>query len=305
MHICPDNKVYIGCTSLELKVRFGYMGEGYMVTRNSTGNIQPFGLAIQKIGWENIEHVVLATTEDREEASRLEQYYINLYDATNPEKGYNRYKGGLGAPMGPISEEICAKITKGKTGAVGIHKDGKNKYVRPEEVPGYLQDGWLRGGEPLPEAQRQHLKDMYKGTRPSDKMFAKCKEAVTGSILMHKGDVNKRVRPEEYETYLADGWIKGMSEEWARIHRESHKGRKQTAEERAKKSEALKGKNIGKKFINKNGVVKSVSPAELASYLADGWSLGLRVSNTSTAATQSKYKQCTIDIHKPEVGEQS
>lgn len=120
---------------------------------------------------------------------------------------------------------------------------------------------------------------------------------------MHKGDVNKRVRPEEYEMYLADGWIKGMSEEWARIHKESHKGQPLTPEQRAKQSEALKGKNKGKKYINKNGVVKSVHPEEIADYLAEGWKLGSLPLNKRANAPQSKYKKRYIGLHKSEVGE--
>lgn len=267
IHTFPNGKVYIGCTQQSLAVRYGYKGEGYTHQGRMWNAIQDFG-------WDNIKHEVLDTTEDRNRASELEQYYINKYNSTDPEHGYNTRRGGLGAPMGAISAEICEKIAKSKTGAVGIHKDGKNKYVRPDEVHSYLEDGWLLGGEPLPESQRQHLSEMYKGTRPSDKMFARCKEAVTGSILIHKGDINKRVRPEEYDTYIANGWIKGMSDKWAKVNSESKKGRKQSAEERAKKSAALKGRNVGKKYINKDGISKVVTPSELTTYLTNGWKLG-------------------------------
>ena len=288
IHTFPNGKVYVGCTQQSLSVRYGYMGDGYK-------HQERMFAAIQEFGWNNIKHEVLETTEDRNRASELEQQYIDKYKSTDPEFGYNTRKGGLGAPMGRISEEICAKITKGKSGAVGIHKDGKNKYVRPEEVQGYLQDGWLLGGEPLPEAQRQHLSEMYQGVKPPDKFFENSRKAVTGSILMHKGDVNKRVRPEEYEMYLADGWIKGMSEEWARIHKESHKGQPLTPEQRAKQSEALKGKNKGKKYINKDGVVKFVHPEEIADYLAEGWKLGSLPFNKRVNAPQSKYKNVLSD----------
>lgn len=291
LHTFPNGKVYVGCTQQSLAVRYGYKGEGY-------NHQERMWNAIQDFGWDNIKHEVLETTEDRDRASELEQYYINKYNSTDPEHGYNTRSGGLGAPMGPISADICEKITKGKTGAVGIHKDGKNKYVRPEEVQGYLQDGWLLGGEPLPEAQRQHLSDMYQGVRPPDKFFENSRKACTGSILMHKGDVNKRVRPEEYETYLADGWVKGMSEKWAEIHKESHKGRKQSAEERAKKSAALKGRNAGKQYINKDGVVKAVTPSEIKTYLTNGWELGNGRSKkvSQTAAPASAYKRQILPI---------
>lgn len=291
LHTFPNGKVYVGCTQQKLSIRYGYLGEGYKNQEKMWG-------AIQEFGWDNIKHEILETTDDRERASELECYYIDKYKSIDPEFGYNTRTGGLGAPMGPISADICKKITEGKTGAVGIHKDGKNKYVRPEEVQGYLQDGWLLGGEPLPEAQRQHLSDMYQGVTPPDKFFENSRKACKDSILMHKGDVNKRVRPEDYETYLADGWIKGMSEKWAAVHKESHKGRKQSAEERAKKSAALKGRNAGKQYINKDGVVKAVTPTEIKAYLTDGWELGngrgKKASQTTTPT--SAYKRQILPI---------
>lgn len=295
LHTFPNGKVYVGCTQQKPSVRYGYLGEGY-------SNQEKMWSAIQEFGWDNIKHEVLETTEDRERASELERQYIDKYKSTDSEFGYNTRTGSLGAPMGPISADICEKITKGKTGAVGIHKDGKNKYVRPDEVQSYLDDGWLMGGEPLPEAQRQHLSEIYQGVRPPDKFFENSRKACKGSILMHKGDVNKRVRPEEYETYLADGWIKGMSEKWAKIHSESRKGKKQSAEERAKKSAALKGRNAGKQYINKAGVVKAVPSAEIKIYLADDWELGNGRSEkvSQTTAPASAYKRQILPIKPSE-----
>lgn len=229
MHICPDNKVYIGCTQRTLEQRFGPGGTGYM-TLSIYNSMQPFGLAIQKIGWENIKHIVLATTEDREEASRLEQYYINLYDATNPEKGYNIHKGGIGKPMGPMNKQSYEKMIRNRSGRIGIHKDGKNKYVKPDELAEYLETGWLRGGEPRSDRVKQLVSKANKGRKPTPEQVAKWKK--------------------------------------------SHIGFRHTEEAKAKMSAALKGKNLGKRYINKNGQHKMVPSAELEQYLSAGWVLG-------------------------------
>ena len=59
------------------------------------------------------------------------------------------------------------------------------------------------------------------------------------------------------------------------LHRsQSHIGRTHTTEQKQKISQSLKGKNVGRKHINKNGINKMVLPYELQQYLNDGWKLG-------------------------------
>ena len=95
IHRFPNGKVYIGCTSLELNVRFGKDGNGYK-------SQERMYQAIQKYGWDNIQHELLDQTNDRECASDLEQRYIAEYDSKNPDKGYNTCLGGLGLMSGEI-----------------------------------------------------------------------------------------------------------------------------------------------------------------------------------------------------------
>lgn len=267
MHTCPDNKVYIGCTQQTLEQRFGKNGEGYARRRDNKA-IPPFGLAVLKFGWENINHEVLATTENREEASKLEQHYINLYDATNPEKGYNRLKGGIGAPMGPLRPETIEYLKKQRSGRVCIHKDGNNKYVKPEQVQAYLDDGWLKGGEPRPEYIKECVRQANTGRKASPELRARLSEC--------------------------------------------HKGFRHTEEAKAKMSQNTKGKNLGKKHINKNGVHIAVPASELEQYLADGWELGIgyRKPRGATFAEniKTKYKRVlgtTVKALDSKVGEQS
>lgn len=85
-HKTPDGKMYIGMTKDALKKRFGN-GKLYKG--------MPFEKAINEFGWDNIEHGVLEYGLTKEEASEKEEYYINLYQTTNPEYGYNRATGGI------------------------------------------------------------------------------------------------------------------------------------------------------------------------------------------------------------------
>lgn len=110
-HICPDGKRYIGVTSSPLKIRFGN-GRNYLKTTR-------FGKAIERFGWENINHDVLESGLTLEEAYEKEKYYIGLYKTTDEDFGYNMASGGIsGAMVGRIlSPETREKIgcsNKGK-----------------------------------------------------------------------------------------------------------------------------------------------------------------------------------------------
>lgn len=267
IHRFPNNKVYVGCTAQRLDWRFGRNGEGYK-------DAAKIWAAIQQFGWENVQHEVLATAESRFEASRLEQYYIDYYQSANDEYGYNTRKGGLGKPMPPMTPEQCLKIRRGKTGKIGIHKPGENRYVSPEEVGAYLAQGWERGGEPLPEAMKRHLSEINTGKKYSDETKKKLSEIRKGTILVHKEENNRRVRPEELDSYLSAGWEKGASPDWVEINRQAQTGKTQSAETRQKRANSLLGKNVGRKHIHNGIEHKMVKADEIEFYLAQGWKLG-------------------------------
>lgn len=93
-----NNKVYIGQTKNNPTRRWEN-GKGYKNTY--------FGNAIQKYGWDNFEHEILETDiETVEEANQRETYYIELYNATNRDLGYNIFKtaGGYDSTNRPVSE---------------------------------------------------------------------------------------------------------------------------------------------------------------------------------------------------------
>ena len=81
-----NGKVYVGQTKQDVKKRWGN-GEGYKTSFK-------FYNAIQKYGWEQFDHTILATNLTQEEANILEEYYINLFNSTNDMFGYNIKQGG-------------------------------------------------------------------------------------------------------------------------------------------------------------------------------------------------------------------
>ena len=114
MHICPNNKKYIGITKQNVNKRwqkgYGYITQTY------------FKRAIEKYDWDNIEHKILFTNLTKEEACNKEIELIRKYKTNNYKFGYNISSGGDGANGIIISEkqkEILSKALKGNKNAKG------------------------------------------------------------------------------------------------------------------------------------------------------------------------------------------
>ena len=87
LHTTPDGKKYVGSTSQELNKRFS---RGHLYKNNTR-----FYDAIKLFGWDNIEHQVLETVEDKKIAIKREEYYTLLFRSNEPEFGYNIYVGNI------------------------------------------------------------------------------------------------------------------------------------------------------------------------------------------------------------------
>lgn len=85
-HTTPSGKIYIGITSVAPKRRWKN-GRGYDLCT-------AFHRAIEKYGWENIEHEVLLTGLSKEDACKKEQELIRELKSSDPEYGYNLTSGG-------------------------------------------------------------------------------------------------------------------------------------------------------------------------------------------------------------------
>ena len=98
-----NKKVYIGQTSTTLKSRF--------VKHRCLTNKKNLHLhnAFNKYGRENFSIELLMDNLDLERANFWEDYYINIFDSRNRERGYNIKEGGSN---GKHSQETIEKIKK-------------------------------------------------------------------------------------------------------------------------------------------------------------------------------------------------
>lgn len=108
-HITPSGKIYIGQTNSSIEKRAGKDGVLYKP------NIY-FYNAIQKYGWDNIEHIVVCDNISKKEADWLERYLIAYYNTIDSRYGYNLTKGGDGVLGRVLSKESIEKIREGNKG---------------------------------------------------------------------------------------------------------------------------------------------------------------------------------------------
>ena len=109
MHKCPNGKVYIGITSRRPKARW-VCGNGYIKNDH-------FYRAIQKYGWENIEHIIVEQNLSKNDAAELEIKLIKEYKSNDYKFGYNMSSGGEFGGSGVIvSQETRAKLSQKRKG---------------------------------------------------------------------------------------------------------------------------------------------------------------------------------------------
>lgn len=104
-----NGKKYVGQTCQKPEYRWKKDGRGY---RSETY----FGKAIQKYGWNNFEHEIIASNLTQEEAKNFEILLIDKLDTMNPDKGYNLTKGGEGTVGVVRSDEWKEKQRQAQLG---------------------------------------------------------------------------------------------------------------------------------------------------------------------------------------------
>lgn len=118
-HTSPNGKVYIGITSKNPEKRWNN-GTGYKTNTY-------FWNAIQKYGWDNFKHEIIATDLPSEAAYELEIKLIAEHDSTNPTKGYNHSTGGEVITKGVVPSEECRKKISDKLTGRTLSEQTKEK----------------------------------------------------------------------------------------------------------------------------------------------------------------------------------
>lgn len=205
VHHIPNDKVYVGITQKKVLARWGKDGAGYKTQ-------QLFWRAIQKYGWDNIRHEIVAENLSKEEACQMEINLIAKYKSNNPDYGYNISFGGDVVQFG---------------------------LTRTEEQRKHISEG--HKGIALTDSQIDNLNDIHeklKDVPRSEEVKAKISQANRGKVRTE--EMRKRMSEAQKLRYAKAGKksdvvvSSGKGKYW--------EGKSRSEETKRKISESLKGK---------------------------------------------------------------
>jgi len=203
VHIAPNNKKYFGITKTSILERSGKDGRGYR-------NNKYFWRAIQKYGWENFQHIVLAENLSKEWACKLEQDLIWRYQSNNPKYGYNLSAGGECPAYGchhSLAPETIAKIQKSRSWykhhseetKKKISESNLGKIISPEirtQISESVKLLWQtdeyrekQNNRVVSDVSRKRMSDAHKGYVMPDEQKEKIR---LGNLGKHQSEETKR-----------------------------------------------------------------------------------------------------------------
>lgn len=291
IHTAPNGKKYVGITSKSTHTRWGAGGCCYKENKH-------FWNAIQKYGWDNIQHEIVATDLDIYAACKLEVDLIAKYDAMNPEHGYNGTSGGNWSIP---NEETRKKISRGIRRAYA--NDPSIVVRRGEKIRGRhlteeqkLAVSRANKGRKLPEEVRAKMR----GRKLSPEARAKLCGHPSWCKGLTKETDERLMRVSEYMR------SRPFKEEWRIKLSQSRKQQYQNGyspvwitngeiETSIQKGDALpEGFTFGRlgkanTYIHKGTESKKVTPEEAARYISEGWELG-RPANVGETIRKANQK---------------
>lgn len=184
-HTCPNGKVYIGITGMKPERRWKN-GEGYRT--------QIFYRAVQKYGFENIQHEILFDGLTKEEAEQKETELIVYYKSNQDEYGYNVDNGGNS--VGTHSERTRQKLSKYMTG------DARNKgRVHTKKSRENMSKAHI--GNKLTEETKRKLSEFHIGKKYTDEikehMKIAARKSKSYSVYCKELDMSFNSVPEAVE----------------------------------------------------------------------------------------------------------
>ncbi len=161
IHISPSGKRYIGITKQKPEYRWNN-GKGYKQNKH-------FYNAIEKYGWDNFQHIIVAKRLTEDEAKWLEIELIKEWNSTNKKYGYNNSLGG--------ESYNCSEETKMK-----ISESSKGKFLseeHKEKISNALK------GRNLTEEHRKNLS--IRNKNENNPMYGKHHSEETKKKISEKG----------------------------------------------------------------------------------------------------------------------
>ena len=165
-----NGKMYVGQTCMKPEKRWN-SGKGYK-------DNPYFYRAIQKYGWDEFEHEIIASHLTKEEADNFEKLLIEKLDLLSPNKGYNLKEGGAHGKPSEVSRVNISNAAKKRNENEGWRRRQSESHIG-------LQAGEKNGmyGKKHTEEAKQKQREASLGKHPSDETRSKMSES-------HRGERN-------------------------------------------------------------------------------------------------------------------
>ena len=257
-----NGKIYIGQKKSKTFLGNAYLGSGKYLK-----------CAIKHYGAENFSVELLDYSLSKEGLDILEKSYIEKYNSTNYDIGYNITTGASGGDtFSNLSDaDKLTRVQKQKSTLkskhythILIHKGDITKRIQLQQWDKYKLDGWERGRSVKLQEQ---LNASHKGLKQSDEW------------------VQKRVK---------SGWKDKSPEEYAKMIEKHRIAAKRQMQNTPKEVRVKRAKNANKftghkcKFVHKGTEIKFIYESDLQTYLDMGYELGMKDRKVKDNDTQQK-----------------
>ena len=253
-HISPEGKYYIGITSKESPEERWNRGYGYYDNKH-------FYSAIQKYGWNNFQHNIVASGLTLKEACDMEQLLIEKYDAMNPEHGYNHTTGGnWSTPDDTTRKKLSESVKRSRQDPEVVKKIS-------ESLKGHQVSELTRQRKHSAEtlANLKGHSSWCKGlTKETDERVKRIADKQRGiPMSTSQKELLSRVQKARYEAGYAPRWINDGEVE-------------KTIQQSEQLPEGFHYGRLSKKdtYIFKGDESKKINHEELDSYIQQGWTKG-------------------------------
>lgn len=209
MHKFPNNKVYIGITCQSVYKRWGHKYSNSPLMKN----------AINKYGWENVEHIILYENLSQEDAEDKEKKLIKKFKSNQKEYGYNVANGGM--HKGKTTDETKLKI----------RESGASKTFFKKGV-----SSWNKG-IPQSESAKEKNRLAHTGIKQSEETIEKRKNALKGHKMSEETKLKIKTTKEQH---YPNGFR--HSKETREKIRQGNLGKKQSKETIEKRKNTMKQK---------------------------------------------------------------
>jgi group I intron endonuclease len=202
-----NSKFYIGMHSTS-NLNDGYIGSGKRLKRS-----------IKKYGIENFKFEILEYCDTRELLAEREKYIVNQ-EMINDVFCMNLQLGGVGGFSGPAHKEKFL-LEGTKNGRIRTNEILKNKFGGNENWISLFNSHVSKIAWRNDEYRKNKLKNLdWTGKKHSEESKIQMSLAKKGTGIKEfnsqygtcwitKDNINKKIKKENIEPYIKDGWIKG------------------------------------------------------------------------------------------------